>query len=95
MLTSSILQEIPDLTQVCAWNERHVLELMGFLSEKDEYLPEFARMASGELLEQFLHDRERGWSLQGPAPDNSEQGSGDYSRRNETGNSGCPEARTS
>jgi hypothetical protein len=53
---------------------------MGFFSNKDEYLPEFVRTASGELLEQYLRDRERGWNLQGPAPDNSEHGSGDYFR---------------
>jgi hypothetical protein len=67
-------------TQVRAWNERDVSALMGFFSNKDEYLPEFVRTASGELLEQYLRDRERGWNLQGPAPDNSEHGSGDYFR---------------
>jgi len=67
-------------TQVRAWNERDVSALMGFLSNKDKYLPEFVRTASGELLEQYLRDREKGWNLQGPAPDNKEHGSGDYFR---------------
>jgi hypothetical protein len=67
-------------TQVRAWNECDVLALLGFLSNKDEYLPEFARTVRGELLEQYLRDRDRGWNLQGPAPDNDEQGSGDHLR---------------
>jgi hypothetical protein len=67
-------------TQVRAWNERDVSALMGFLSNKDKYLPEFVRTASDELLEQYLRDRERGWNLRGPAPDNSEHGYGDYFR---------------
>jgi hypothetical protein len=67
--------------QVRAWNDRDIFELMGFLTEgEDKYLPEFLRDAGDDLRNQFLRDRERGWSLHGPAPENDEHGSGDYFR---------------
>ena len=67
--------------QVRAWNDRDVCELMGSLTEgKDKYLPSFLRDADENLREQFLRDRQRGWSLHGPAPEDNERGSGDYFR---------------
>jgi hypothetical protein len=67
--------------QVRAWNDRDLFELMGFLTEgEDKYLPVFLRGADVDLRTRFLQDRERGWSLNGPAPENDKQGSGDYFR---------------
>ena len=68
--------------QVLAWNNRDIFELMSFLTKgEDKYLPEFfLRDADDRFREQFLRDPERGWSLQGPAPENYERGSGDYFR---------------
>ncbi len=67
--------------QVRAWNDRDIFELMGFLTRgEDKYIPEFLRDADNYFREQFLRDRERGWSLHGPAPEDNERGSGDYFR---------------
>lgn len=63
--------------QVRAWNDRDVLELMRFLTKGNEkYLPEFLRGADDKRLEPFRQSW-RGWSLQGPLPDNKD-GAGDY-----------------
>lgn len=67
--------------QVRAWNDRDVSQLMWFLSrDTDKYGPEFLRNIDDDLRKQCIRDRDRGWSLSGPKPENNQGASGDYFR---------------